>query len=271
MSAPFGECDYLHRLGSLAAVGQYLGGDRWRKSRYSQAGRASRHWPCSPRGRGGDCAAFGSFGVPSDLARTSPVVCKAAGMGDLEGMEYPLPLAGEMQLVNSAIAIATLQQLQSQGWQISREAIQQGMAQTRWPGRLQWLQWQGRKLLIDGAHNAPAAAYLRQYVDQLGWTEVTWVVGMLANKDHEGILKHLLRGGDRLWLVPVPDHASADLEDLKALAYTCCPELGECRLFKEVTEALDRAGDRCVVCGSLYLIAGVLGAIASKGSQATRL
>ncbi|HIK26188.1 MAG: folylpolyglutamate synthase/dihydrofolate synthase family protein [Thermosynechococcus sp. Uc] len=193
------------------------------------------------------------------------------GWATWRGIEYPLPLAGEMQLVNSAIAIAALQCLQTQGWQISLEAIQQGIAQTRWPGRLQWLPWQGRKLLIDGAHNAPAAAYLRQYVDQLGWQEVTWVVGMLANKDHEGILKHLLRAGDRLLLVPVPAHASADLEDLQGLARTCCPQLAECRLFKDVTEALNRTGDRGVVCGSLYLIAHVLGAIASKDSQVTRL
>lgn len=94
---------------------------------------------------------------------------------------------------------------------------------------------------------------------------------MLANKDHEGILKHLLRAGDRLLLVPVPAHASADLEDLQGLARTCCPQLAECRLFKDVTEALNRTGDRGVVCGSLYLIAHVLGAIASKDSQVTRL
>jgi dihydrofolate synthase/folylpolyglutamate synthase len=47
-----------------------------------------------------------------------------------EGIKYPLPLLGEIQLSNSAIAIATLQILRSQGWQISEEAIASGMAKT---------------------------------------------------------------------------------------------------------------------------------------------
>lgn len=181
------------------------------------------------------------------------------GWATWRGIDYPLPLAGEMQLINSAIAIATVQVLQQQGWQITHASIETGMAQTRWPGRLQWLSWRGKQLLIDGAHNAPAAACLRQYVDHLGWSAVTWIVGMLANKDHAGILRHLLRPGDRLWLVPIPDHQSADLETLAILAYQCCPEIAECRCFSSVLEALEDIPPQTVVCGSLYLIATVLG------------
>ncbi|XFA73306.1 bifunctional folylpolyglutamate synthase/dihydrofolate synthase [Thermosynechococcaceae cyanobacterium Okahandja] len=182
-----------------------------------------------------------------------------SGWAIWRGIEYPLPLAGEVQLVNSSLAIATVQELLKQGWQIPLEAIQTGMAQTRWPGRLQWLSWQGQPLLIDGAHNAPAAAYLRQYVDQLGWSAVTWVVGMLANKDHRGILEQLLRPGDRLRLVTVPEHPSGDLETLGRLAHQCCPGLGECRGYSSLPEALTDLPPHSVVCGSLYLIAAVLG------------
>ncbi|MGB7084034.1 MAG: folylpolyglutamate synthase/dihydrofolate synthase family protein [Phormidesmis sp.] len=74
-----------------------------------------------------------------------------------KGIEYPQSLLGEHQQVNSACAIATLQSLQAQGWQISPDAIVQGMAQVRWPGRLQREHWQGHELLIDGAHNEAAA------------------------------------------------------------------------------------------------------------------
>jgi len=183
----------------------------------------------------------------------------SSGWAIWRGIEYPLPLAGEMQLVNSALAIATVQELLKQGWQIPPEAIQTGMGQTRWPGRLQWLSWQGQPLLIDGAHNAPAAAYLRQYVDQLGWSAVTWVVGMLANKDHRGILEQLLRPGDRLRLVSVPEHPSADLVTLAQLAHQCCPELAECCSYNNLQETLGNLPPHSVVCGSLYLIAAVLG------------
>ena len=45
-----------------------------------------------------------------------------------EDVEYPLPLLGDIQLHNSAIAIASCKILQEKGWQISLTAIRQGMA-----------------------------------------------------------------------------------------------------------------------------------------------
>jgi folylpolyglutamate synthase/dihydropteroate synthase len=94
-------------------------------------------------------------------------VPNAKRWADYEGIKYPLPLLGEIQLSNSAIAIATLQILRSQGWQIPEKAIASGMAKTTWPGRLQWTTWKNHRLLIDGAHNPAAAIALRQYVDTL--------------------------------------------------------------------------------------------------------
>ncbi|WP_421658753.1 hypothetical protein [Leptothermofonsia sp. ETS-13] len=152
---------------------------------------------------------------------------------------------------------------------------------TRWPGRLQWFTWRGHKILIDGAHNPASAEVLRQYIDSLirkqnlksqEWEEVKhphfpfpihWVMGMLSTKDHADILKALLREGDRLYLVPVPDHSSADPDDLAQLAQTICPDLADCQTYPHVFSALETATTAeeplakpslTVLCGSLYLI-----------------
>ena len=180
---------------------------------------------------------------------------------DYEGIKYPLPLLGEIQLSNSAIAIATLQILSSQGWQIPEEAIASGMAKTKWPGRLQWATWNNHRLLIDGAHNPAAAIALRQYVDTLN-TPVTWVMGILSTKDHADIFNALLRPADRLYLVPVPDHSSADPDALATLAQNICPELADCRTYPNVEAGLQAATSNpaeasenlIVLCGSLYLV-----------------
>ena len=173
------------------------------------------------------------------------------------GIEYPLPLPGEVQLHNSALAIAALQILQQQGWHVGLESIQAGMAKTRWLGRLQWTSWNGRSLLVDGAHNEAAAQALRQYVDTLD-RPVTWVMGILSTKDHAEIFKALLRAGEQLYLVPVPDHSSADPEALATLAQTICPDLKECQTFPDlfsVPSAIDSTNsDLIVLCGSLYLV-----------------
>jgi dihydrofolate synthase / folylpolyglutamate synthase len=165
-------------------------------------------------------------------------------------------------LSNSAIAIATIKALQHQGWDIPELAIQTGINKTRWQGRLQWTTWNDYPLLIDGAHNPAAAIALRQYVDTLP-QPITWVMGMLSTKDHEDIFEALLKPNDTLHLVPVPDHSSAEPEELAALALHVCPQLNHCHIHQNVFTALDVAiaspsvqdsGGTTVLCGSLYLI-----------------
>jgi dihydrofolate synthase / folylpolyglutamate synthase len=174
-------------------------------------------------------------------------------------IKYQLPLLGKIQLMNSAIAIATLQILQQQGWQISPTAIENGIAKTQWPGRLQQTTWKKRNILIDGAHNPAAAIALREYVDRLNNhpSPINWVIGILATKDCDDILKALLKKGDRLYLVPVPDQNSSSPAELAALAQIICPELSLCQAFPDLTTALDAAvtGDNpTILCGSLYLV-----------------
>lgn len=183
--------------------------------------------------------------------------CKWAKYRDIE---YPLPLLGQMQLINSAIAIATIKVLQQQGWLIEHEAIVEGMAKTHWRGRIQWVEWRERKILIDGAHNPAAAQYLRQYVDTLQ-QPLIWLMGILSTKEHREIFQALLRPGDELYLVPVPGHSSASPPDLAQLALNICPDLQQCQTETDLFTALENINKRTdsqekliVFCGSLYLI-----------------
>lgn len=207
----------------------------------------------------------------------SPVTWVAAaepsqGGARWQGVEYSMPLLGEHQLLNSAIAIATVQVLQAQGWQITDTAIIAGMAKTQWQGRLQWAEYrrgsQTFKLLLDGAHNVAAAIYLRQFVDQAFPDQRrSWVIGMLDTKDHEGILQALLRADDLLFTVPLAGHQTADPQWLA--------KLGKSKLtqpptsYTDLQSALDAAfqriaatstldqvtnSDLVILCGSLYLV-----------------
>ncbi|MEO1447142.1 MAG: bifunctional folylpolyglutamate synthase/dihydrofolate synthase [Cyanobacteria bacterium J06635_11] len=178
-----------------------------------------------------------------------------------EGLRYPQALLGDHQRVNSACAIATLQVLQDQGWKISDEAIVQGLSQVRWPGRLQKGQWQGHELLIDGAHNTDAARSLRAFIDRTYPDEpITWLMGLLETKDHQGVLRTVLRQGDHLHLIPVPGHVSADPEALAAIAQTIDPSPAVVQTHADLEDGLTAAVDALpgktpiVFCGSLYLI-----------------
>jgi dihydrofolate synthase / folylpolyglutamate synthase len=222
----------------------------------------------------------------ADLAIAAIAPAPATDLGDgwaeFQGIRYRLPLQGAIQLQNSAVAITALKLLQSQGWQISDRAIAQGIARTEWPARIQWHPWHGHKILIDGAHNPDSARVLRQFVDR--WLDHTttapaqaassqgqsvtspctvhWIIGMLSTKDHGDIFRALLRAGDRLYLVPVPGHSSADPQQLATLAQQICPDLSACSTYSSVTAALEAAVPNTaltVLCGSLYLIGCFLG------------
>ncbi|MBW4560615.1 MAG: bifunctional folylpolyglutamate synthase/dihydrofolate synthase [Mojavia pulchra JT2-VF2] len=178
-------------------------------------------------------------------------------------IQYPLPLQGQIQLTNSALALAAVETLQKQGWYISQADIINGMAKTNWPGRIQWITWKKHQLLLDGAHNPAGAKVLREYVDTLDTPRVTWVMGMMANKDHADIFKALLRSGDNLLLVPIPDTNSAVPNELAKLAIDICPELSFCQSYPDLYLGLEAAfastNNVVVLCGSLYLIGYLLG------------
>ncbi|MBC8000179.1 MAG: bifunctional folylpolyglutamate synthase/dihydrofolate synthase, partial [Leptolyngbya sp.] len=192
-------------------------------------------------------------------------------------IKYRSPLLGDVQRQNAALAIATFQLLRQQGWQLTDAAIVNGIAKTKWAGRLQWFHWQGHKILLDGAHNPASAEALRQFVDgsAIGTKRspsIHWVMGMLSTKDHADVFKALLRKGDHLYLVPVPDHSTAEPETLAAIAHKICPDLATCQIYPDVRPALKAAIDNSlmsqskaakvqsqtdaltVLCGSLYLI-----------------
>ena len=213
----------------------------------------------------------------------SPAVADPEG-AIANGFSYPLPLLGEHQLSNSAVAIAAIQALRNQGWQISDAAIREGMAKTQWAGRLQWVDFalpkannsKNYKILIDGAHNVAAAVYLRKFVDQsFPNRRCRWLIGILNTKDAEGILKELLRPQDLLFAVPVPSAATIAPSQLAAIA---APMLDHAPQAYESLEAgleaafidaqneqqdqqdqEDSDNDLVILCGSLYLVGEFLG------------
>jgi len=195
----------------------------------------------------------------------SPATSTATG-AIYQGFEYPLPLLGNHQLINSAVAIAAIQSLRTQGWQISEAAMRTGMANTQWAGRLQWVEFnlngKPRKILIDGAHNVAAAVYLRQFVDaNFRDRRKRWVMGILNTKDQSGILQTLLHPDDLLFPVPVPVSVTTSPQDLAKIGSAILKvkphsyenlNLGLEAAFEDQQE--DQQNDVIILCGSLYLV-----------------
>ena len=200
-------------------------------------------------------------GVLSD--RAAAVGAELRWVEPLDLNQWTLGLSGAVQAANGAVALGLLRSLRERGWPVNDPAIRRGFAAARWPGRLQQLSWHGLPLLLDGAHNLPAALALRAELDahpaRHGLVPGTryWLLGMLANKQGPEIAAALLAPGDRAWIVPVPGHACWSLEALTA----ACPRLtSQLHSAPSLEAGLAQAGSglqRVVVAGSLYLLGQV--------------
>lgn len=169
-------------------------------------------------------------------------------------VETPLP--GAHQRVNAGIALACARAL------AVPRLDERGIAQVRWPARLQRLTRgplvrPGIELWLDGGHNPAAADALAAWLaEQQGPTDL--VVGMLNTKDAGAFLARLKPRVRRIRTVAIPGEDNALPAD--ALA-ALVPGARPCASVADAIGDLARDPPaRVLICGSLYLAGRVLGA-----------
>jgi len=174
-------------------------------------------------------------------------------------IEIHSPLAGAHQHRNIALAIAAAVDLaEHHGFPITPASIAAGIANTRWPGRLEHLFSQGTEWILDVAHN-PAGAWalragLRPVLDEL--THRTLVFSCLRDKPLTEMAQILFPLFDRVIFAPIHSARAASLEDLLAAAEATGTEA---EAADSVPAALElareqAAGEAIVVSGSVYLV-----------------
>jgi dihydrofolate synthase/folylpolyglutamate synthase len=167
----------------------------------------------------------------------------------------PIALAGSHQRWNAAVAFAALIQA---GFRPAPQAVRDALASVDWPGRFQRV---NDRLVIDGAHNPPAAARLAvTWREEFGDEKTTLILGMLADKDAAGFADALLPIISRIICVPVRSPRARPAADLvqviremePSLPITVCDSLGAALTAEE------QGSGRILVAGSLFLVGEAL-------------
>ena len=165
-----------------------------------------------------------------------------------EPWEGALPLAGEHQRWNAALAVAAVK---TAGFSLPEAAVAEGLMKTKWPGRFQQI-GDGRTIL-DGAHNPHGvAATVTAWREAFGDDRATVIFGSVAAKDYAGSLELLAGIAQRFFLVTLRSPRAVPAEILAASV----PQGAASMVFSTLPEALRAAGalpERQLVCGSLYL------------------
>jgi dihydrofolate synthase/folylpolyglutamate synthase len=171
-----------------------------------------------------------------------------------------LPLPGDHQRLNAALALAVVEVLQSE-IPASGRAIRTGLETVNWPGRLQLVRRpSGQNFLLDGAHNVAGAKVLRQALERhFGGTGRTLVLGVLQDKDWRHICETLAPLAARILTVPVSSERTADARELAAAcrAVNSTAEIVACDSLREALGKI-ASDDFVVVTGSLYLVGEAL-------------
>ena len=164
-----------------------------------------------------------------------------------------IPLIGEHQLENAAVAVAALEALE-----IGVIDIARGLAQVQWPGRLEILRHEPL-FLADGAHNADSANRLRETIEKyLHFHRLILILGASFDKDIAGIVGELAPLSS-LAIVTRSRHPRALAPDLllgELEKQGVKGELAE-SVSSAVERAMEMAGPRDLICatGSLFVAA----------------
>jgi dihydrofolate synthase/folylpolyglutamate synthase len=195
-----------------------------------------------------------------------------------DGLEYadaggrlalpPPALAGIHQHDNAGIAVAALRAARIG---ISGSAMAAGIANARWPARMQRLHGRlaatlphGWELWLDGGHNPGGGAAIAIHLAGWAGQPVHVIVGMKQAKDTQEFLRPLLPLADTLWAVVEPgQHSALPVAEIMAASGD------QAMPGPTVAEALAKLPlsplARVLICGSLYLAGKVLKADGPDG------
>ncbi|WP_374010724.1 folylpolyglutamate synthase/dihydrofolate synthase family protein [Leifsonia sp. LS-T14] len=173
-----------------------------------------------------------------------------------------LPLYGDHQAQNAAVAVAAVETFLGRGTQpLKPELVEEGFATVTSPGRLQLIGIEP-SILVDAAHN-PAGAQtltdaLQSYFD---FDEITFVVGILGDKDARGVIRALAPVATQFFVTRPDSERARDPEDLGDLVRE---EVGDeaTIVYTDAIDALEAARDwageaarrAVVVAGSIVLV-----------------
>jgi dihydrofolate synthase/folylpolyglutamate synthase len=166
-------------------------------------------------------------------------------------------LLGPYQVQNAALALAASELLIKDKATITRESLKQGLANTRWPGRLE-IVCDKPLVILDGAHNLIAARNLGRFLSEnLIKRRITLVIGILDDKPYASMLKSLLPRCFRAIITRAKTGRALDPQRLYKTAQKIISDVSIVPdVAKAFRHAIETAASDEVICvaGSLYVV-----------------
>jgi len=165
-------------------------------------------------------------------------------------------IPGCYQAENAALALATAEILDSNGTSISDIAMDAGISNAYWPGRMELVPGQP-PILLDGAHNPAGATALATALCDYHYRRLILVTGVMADKDTRQIFAPLADKAHRAYAVTPAIERALDATVLAGILRdsgidtTVCDSVGNGIRSAQLDAGED---DLILVCGSLFTV-----------------
>ena len=177
-------------------------------------------------------------------------------------LELSVPLAGEHQATNAALAARALESLPGQ-LRPARSAVVRGLAQVSWPGRVQLVRQKGVTWVLDVAHNVAGMETLATTLRSINPPRpIVVLAGILGDKDWGGMLPNLLSIADAAVLTQPPTAPGERRWNPRQVADELAPRFAlkvEADFGRALARVAERAdGGTAVVTGSCHTVGSAL-------------
>ncbi|MDR2353284.1 MAG: bifunctional folylpolyglutamate synthase/dihydrofolate synthase [Deltaproteobacteria bacterium] len=183
-----------------------------------------------------------------------------------------IPLLGQYQAENAALAIAIVEEIVNLGYELSLLDVFYGFERVSWPGRGEVFMpgfWPPGKLaraplLLDGAHNPDGAKAFAGFLHSKRPPKLHLIAGVMADKDILGVLLPLLKETTDLYLTRPEYHRAADPEAIRLQLQNHLGGIHLRGVFPHLPEAIHAAAelasndDWVVISGSLFTVGEAL-------------
>lgn len=171
-----------------------------------------------------------------------------------------LSLTGISQLENLACTLKVLEVLNQKGVEISEQALLVGLKNVRHRGRFETVRKDPR-VILDGAHNEDAAKKLAGTLEScFGRSKhtMTFIMGVMADKDYNKILSHLLPFARKVYTITPDNPRSLPCEELaeviKSFGVEAQSVAEGAKAALELALAASDKTDIIMAIGSLYYL-----------------
>jgi dihydrofolate synthase/folylpolyglutamate synthase len=183
-------------------------------------------------------------------------ICVTTPHSKFEHLRVPLP--GEHQALNCGLALAMLDKLKTQGYEIDDEKAIHGLKGVSLIGRMEII-YDDPRIIVDTAHNAASIRALIQAIGQhVPYDSMVVIFGCNNDKDVHGMLHQLQYGADKVIFTRSNSPKAVFPQDLADMYTEICGKM--CQTALSVAEALKIAKsavskeDLICITGSFYIV-----------------